>query len=49
MKYQHYYIPFFGPIIVFIENNNEFFDYKNPHFWTTGILHGAIWGITLAS
>jgi len=42
MKNLHHYIPFFGLILILIEDNPDF-NYKNPHFWATGLLHGFIW------
>ena len=48
MKYLPYYIPFFGPILLHIEVDWKTFDYKNPHYWATGLFHGIIWGAIFA-
>jgi hypothetical protein len=47
MKNLHHYIPFFGMILIWIEDSEDF-NYKNPHFWATGLFHGCIWGQILA-
>lgn len=48
MKYLKYYLPFFGFILAAIENEPEFFDLKNYHFYGTALFHGIIYGLTFA-
>lgn len=44
MKNLHHYIPFFGMILIWIEDSPDF-NFRNPHFYGTALFHGIIWGI----